>query len=304
MSKLYENLKKVSVSNDNDKMLQEWVYIGRATRELRDGHCICSREDIKHVNYFYNIENGNLTEVGDGCIKRLRLDKYNKKNSKTHDTLLKIYTNPSRYKEIDVKAYLEMVFKHFNEKIDSYKDDIDELNKIYREISSAVEMKLYNNELMHNLLKKIINNINEIEDREAAKLRNNKLRRENKEKLCQLNFGKHKKRTYIDVFINDYEYIEELKEKKFVSWRCEKFLSWVKNYPVRVIQKGLKYKIEKIREKIRKEHDEKRKLEDKIRKEKEEKRQREEEEAMFEKYRKDGKNEHLSCAFKILMTQR
>ena len=313
MSKWEENLKKVSESNDIDKMHQEWAYIGRATRELRDGHCICGRAHIKHVNFFCNIKNKNMIEVGGGCIKKLRLETLNSAVSRAHNTLLRKFNKLGHpIKDIDIKVYLQMVFDHFNEKIDFCKNNMFKLKKIYRQILSAMDMKLYNNDLMNKLLKKIINIINELEEREAAKLkkeeeqrekeaaeakekmerwnqmykeeadrtsRNNKLRRENKEKLCQLNFGKYKKRTYIDVLNNDYEYIEWLNINQstiIVSWECEKFLSWVENYPVRVIQKGLKYKIEKIREKIRKEQEEKRQLEEKIRKEQEEKRELEE----------------------------
>ena len=85
---------------------------------------------------------------------------------------------------------------------------------------------------MHKLIVKINNILNEKEEREKIYLekkqrkidindRNNRLRNEDKEKLCQLNFGNnHTDETYIYVFNNNYSYIE-FSRNWFISINCK-----------------------------------------------------------------------------------
>ena len=297
MSKFDKNLLHFSNSENIDKAILEWAFIMRKSHDERDGHCICKKK-IKHINYFFNIENKIMIETGDSCKKKLRLEKVDKKTLSNHKILFDRITQGQPIEEIDYEKYIIKVYKHYVEDLQKYSNNIIEMYKIKDIILNLIKLNLYKGEQMNKLLKKIndalehlelvedkkrlhkttvLEHLELVEDKkrlhkttvlehlelvEDKKIlykttvleqmrrrnRNDKLCDENNEKLCQISFGKHCNRTYIDIYNNKPEYIEWLKGEKPYgcnNYAVERFLIWEKNYPVKVTREIAKCFLDK-----------------------------------------------------------
>ena len=261
MSKFDKNLLHFSNSENIDKAILEWAFIMRKSHDERDGHCICKKK-IKHINYFFNIENKIMIETGDSCKKKLRLEKVDKKTLSNHKILFDRITQGQPIEEIDYEKYIIKVYKHYVEDLQKYSNNIIEMYKIKDIILNLIKLNLYKGEQMNELLKKIndaLEHLELVEDKKRLhkttvleqmrrRNRNDRLCDENNEKLCQISFGKHCNRTYIDIYNNKPEYIEWLKGEKHYgcnNYAVERFLIWEKNYPVKVTREIAKCFLDK-----------------------------------------------------------
>ena len=214
MSNFDKNLLNYSNSDNIDKAIHEWAFIRRESRDERDGHCICNKKGLKHINYFFNIENKNMIESGDSCKKKLRLEKVDKKTLIIHKNLFDRITQGQPFEKIDYKEYIIKVYDHY---IDYLQNDVSkrfELEEIRDIILNLRKLNLYKCKRIENLLDKI-------------KEKKENMEREHNEKM-EREVGRQREERRKRV----------LKKEKQIN-------------ASKVIQRGFSDKIEKIREKIR-----------------------------------------------------
>jgi len=65
---LTTNILSLSQSKDWNEAKTEWKFIDAFQRE--DSECLCGKKGIKNVCVIMNINNDNITEVGNCCVKK------------------------------------------------------------------------------------------------------------------------------------------------------------------------------------------------------------------------------------------
>ena len=69
-----KNLLRASLSNSLREAKPEWVKVYQEVRSNKDGLCICQRNGLKFVNYFYNVKTKLTINVGSRCCIKFDFD--------------------------------------------------------------------------------------------------------------------------------------------------------------------------------------------------------------------------------------
>jgi hypothetical protein len=179
-------------------------------RPNKDGLCICQRNCLKFVKYFYNVKTKLTINVGSNCCKKFDFG-VDKIKNKTLEEIFKKNIMKGEYEVIDnIIVYANTVenqlIRHFEEYIDS--KNIYQLKKITEDIEKLIDD--YKLDYLNNIYNNLINSIKLIEKE-----------KEEEEKLKIYCVEIHK-RNYLpgqgtDIFVNKHKFssIEE----------CEYFIS-------------------------------------------------------------------------------
>ena len=135
--KFDENILKLSSTNDINQIGDEWVKIDSKSLSTPSGHCICQKNNIKHIIYCYNIITKTFITVGRECST-----KFGKRIKRTGNPLIvdmfKQYIKDISYELIDdVFAYSENIKQKLEEHIEKqYKNriNLDELLSNIKEL--------------------------------------------------------------------------------------------------------------------------------------------------------------------------
>lgn len=194
-----QNLLKASSCNSLQEAKTEWVEVYEEVRINKDGLCICQRNKLKFVKYFYNVKTKNTIIVGSKCCKTFHFNA-NKIKNKILKEIIKNNILKGEYQVIDnIIEYTNSVEKQLIEYFEKYtlSKNISELKKVTEDIKILIdEYKLNYLLAIYNILTDLINLIEkEKEEEEKLKVYCIKIRR----------------RNYIpgagtDVFVDNYKF--------------------------------------------------------------------------------------------------
>jgi len=208
-----QNLLKASSSKTLNEAKTEWVEVCEEVRKNKDGLCICQRNNIKYIKYFYNIKTKNTIIAGSTCCKNFDFNT-NKLKNKILENILKNNILKSEYKIIDnIIEYTNSIEKQLVEYFEKYSNlkNVFELKKVIENIKLLIdEYNLNYLEDIYNILTDLIE-LREKEEKEKEKL--------------QIYCVKIHRRNYIpgagtDIFVDDYKF-SSIKE-------CEDYISKIK----------------------------------------------------------------------------
>ena len=156
-----KNLLKASSSNSLQEAKTEWVEVYEEVRLNKDGLCICQRNRLKFVKYFYNVKTKLTINVGSRCCKKFNFS-VDKIKNKILEKIFKTNIVKGEYQVIDnIIAYtnsienqlichfeeytnskniyqLKMITENIKYLIDIYK--LDYLNDVYIILTNLIEL--------------------------------------------------------------------------------------------------------------------------------------------------------------------
>lgn len=168
-----QNLLKASLCNSLQEAKTEWVEVYEEVRINKDGLCICQRNKLKFVKYFYNVKTKNTIIVGSKCCKTFDFNA-NKIKNKILKEIIKNNILKGEYQVIDnIIEYTNSVEKQLIEYFEKYtlSKNISELKKVTEDIKILIdEYKLNYLSTIYNILTDLIN-LREKEKEEEEKLK-------------------------------------------------------------------------------------------------------------------------------------
>ena len=136
-----QNLLKASSCNSLQEAKTEWVEVYEEVRINKDGLCICQRNKLKFVKYFYNVKTKNTIIVGSKCCKTFDFNANNIKN-KILEKMLKNNILKGEYQIINnIIEYTNSVEKQLIEYFEKYtlSKNIFELKKATENIKNLID---------------------------------------------------------------------------------------------------------------------------------------------------------------------
>jgi hypothetical protein len=168
-----KNLLKASSCNSLQEAKTEWVEVYEEVRINKDGLCICQRNKLKFIKYFYNVKTKNTIIVGSKCCKTFDFNA-NKIKNKILKEIIKNNILKGEYQIIDnIIEYTNSVEKQLIEYFEKYtlSKNISELKKVTEDIKILIyEYKLNYLLDIYNILTDLIN-LREKEKEEEEKLK-------------------------------------------------------------------------------------------------------------------------------------
>jgi len=166
-------LKASSSSNSLQETKNEWVNVYQEMRPKKDGLCICQRNGLKYVNYFYNSKTNSTIYVGSACCKKFDFNPDKIKN-KTLEEILKNNIMKGEYQVIDnIIVYTNSVETQLIGHFEKYTllKNISRLKQVTEEIENLInDYKLDYLHIIYNTLTNLIKVI-EKEEEEEEKLK-------------------------------------------------------------------------------------------------------------------------------------
>lgn len=150
-----QNLLKASSCTSLHEAKTEWVKVFEEVRKNKDGLCICQRNNLKFIKYFYNIKTKNTIIAGSRCCEKFDFNVNNIKN-KILEKILKNNILKGEYKIINnIIEYTNSVEKQLIEYFEKYtlSKNIFELKKAIENIKNLID------EYKLNYLKDIYSNL-------------------------------------------------------------------------------------------------------------------------------------------------
>jgi hypothetical protein len=168
-----KNLLKASSCNSLQEAKTEWVEVYEEVRINKDGLCICQRNKLKFIKYFYNVKTKNTIIVGSKCCKTFDFNA-NKIKNKILKEIIQNNILKGEYQIIDnIIEYTNSVEKQLIEYFEKYtlSKNISELKKDTEDIKILIDEYKLNYLLdIYNILTDLIN-LREKEKEEEEKLK-------------------------------------------------------------------------------------------------------------------------------------
>lgn len=167
-----ENIKKLSVSKNDEELIDEWEFISEEKHSDNSLKCICNK-NISQVFYYFNKINGNYINVESKCRDALGLSK-EKTTNVIKQTLINFiigkYTNIYDFLECSTE-YRIKIFEFLNKMIDD-KNNFEmliEYIEMIISITNGIGNKNTSFKLFNDLHEKILIKILNIKSKEIIK---------------------------------------------------------------------------------------------------------------------------------------
>lgn len=187
-----ENIRKLSENTNQEDVRLEWKFYKQTKNEK--GRCICNHTLRACINYYVNILNGNMIQLGSSCMNKFK-DIYNVDEELNDECeiekkryvgfVLKFIKSDNEYKNIaDVLEYEKDIRENIENKINDdiiKSNTIDKLDMVLEDVMYLMDLIRRENKLMIFLESKI----NEINKKKTMIMEDERKRKEELERRIE-----------------------------------------------------------------------------------------------------------------------